>query len=212
VPDLIPIEDLFADPVFSGATISSDGERIAYLAPNHGRTQVWVRGVDQEHEDAVCVTHDQRRGIKTYYWTDDPRYLLYLQDTDGNEDWHLYRVDLSAPYEAAVDLTPMDPGSRVMGVEPSKGSPGTVLVAMNKRPLNVDTFRIDVATGETTLVVEAGDMSTAVFAHDGDPRFVMEMDEEGTYNFYALDGDERRFLHGERCGPPAGHHACADDA
>src|SRR3954462_14292906 len=89
LPRLIPIEELFADPVFSGASISSDGERIAYLAPRYGRTQVWVRGIDQEHDDAVCVTHDKRRGIKSYYWTDDPRWLLYLQDTDGNEDWHL---------------------------------------------------------------------------------------------------------------------------
>jgi hypothetical protein len=79
---------------------------------------VWVRGVDEEHEDAVCVTHDARRGITTCYWTDDPRWLLYLQDTDGNEDWHLYRVDLDAPDEPAVDLTPMPPGSRVFGAEP----------------------------------------------------------------------------------------------
>ena len=56
------------------------------------------------------VTHDTRRGITTYHWTDDPRWLLYLQDTDGNEDWHLYRVDLDAPDAPAVDLTPMDPG------------------------------------------------------------------------------------------------------
>ena len=107
VPRLIPVEELFADPVFSGASISPDGTRLAYLAPNHGRTQVWVRGVDQEHADAVCVTHDKRRGIRTYHWTDSPRYLTYLQDTDGNEDWHLFRVDLDDPSADAVDLTPL---------------------------------------------------------------------------------------------------------
>src|SRR5690349_2106191 len=176
LPRLIPIEELFADPVFSGASISSDGERIAYLAPKYGRTQVWVRGIDQEHDDAVCVTHDKRRGIKSYYWTDDPRWLLYLQDTDGNEDWHLYRVDLENPSADAVDLTPMDPGSRVAGVEPSKGTAGTVLVSMNKRPLYFDTFRVVVATGETSLVVEQPELGSAVFAHDGEPRFFMQMD------------------------------------
>ena len=56
-----------------------------------------MRGIDEEHADAVCVTHDARRGITTFPWTDDPRWLLYLQDTDGNEDWHLHRVDLEAP-------------------------------------------------------------------------------------------------------------------
>jgi dipeptidyl aminopeptidase/acylaminoacyl peptidase len=197
LPRLIPIEELFADPVFSGASISSDGERIAYLAPRYGRTQVWVRGIDQEHEDAVCVTHDKRRGIKSYYWTDDPRWLLYLQDTDGNEDWHLYRVDLKDPDAPAVDLTPMPVGSRVSSVEASKSVPGTVLVSMNKRPLNFDTFRIDVATGETTVLIEQPEMTSGVIAHDGEPLYYMHMDEEGTYNFFALDAEtgERTLLH-----------------
>nr|WP_026877113.1 prolyl oligopeptidase family serine peptidase [Jiangella gansuensis] len=86
-PGLIEVEELFADPEFSGASISPDGTRLACLAPWSGRTNVWVRGVDEEHADAVCVTHDERRGIRRYFWTDDPRWLLYLQDTDGNEDW-----------------------------------------------------------------------------------------------------------------------------
>ena len=47
---------------------------------------MWVRGIDQDHDEAVPVTHDTRRGITTYYWTDDPRWLLYRQDTDGDED------------------------------------------------------------------------------------------------------------------------------
>jgi len=194
---VIAIEDLFADPVFSGASISADGQRLAYLAPAHGRTQVWVRGIDQSHDEAVCVTHDARRGIKTYYWTDDPRWLLYLQDTDGNEDWHLYRVDLENPSGDPVDLTPLPPGGRVWGVEPSKSVPGTLLVTMNQRALEADTFRIVVATGETTLLIEQGDLGTAVYAHDGEPRFLMEMDSDGTYNYFALDADGgRRFLHG----------------
>ena len=96
-PPLIPIETLFKDPEFAGAKISHDGERIAYLAPNYGRLQVWVRGIKDEHEQAICVTRDERRGIFRFQWTDDPRYLLYYQDTDGNEDWHLYRVDVENP-------------------------------------------------------------------------------------------------------------------
>ena len=39
-----------------------------------------------------------------------------IDDTDGNEDWHLFRVDLDAPDEPAVDLTPLSPGSCVFAV------------------------------------------------------------------------------------------------
>lgn len=68
MPDLIDLAEFFADPEFAVPTISPDGTRIAYLAPKYGRRNIWVRGVDENHDDAVCVTHDTRRGITTYYW------------------------------------------------------------------------------------------------------------------------------------------------
>ena len=126
-PALIDVETFFSDPEFSSASISPDGTRVAYLAPHRGRRNVWVRGIDQDHIAAVPVTSDSRRGITTYYWTDDPRFMLYLQDTDGNEDWHLYRVDLGAPDSPAVDLTPLAAGSRVFAVGPETTVPGTVI-------------------------------------------------------------------------------------
>jgi acetyl esterase/lipase len=197
LPRLIDVEEFFVDPVFSGASISPDGTKIAYLAPEYGRTNVWVRGVDEEHADAVCVTHDARRGIKTYHWTDDPRWLLYLQDTDGNEDWHLHRVDLSAPDEPATDLTPLPPGSRVFAVDPMPSVPGSVLVWTNQRPVFVDVFRIVVATGETTLHLEQPDPNGNVLIdRDGEARFSSVLADDGTYEFSALDPGtgEKRFL------------------
>ncbi|MFC7329760.1 alpha/beta fold hydrolase [Marinactinospora rubrisoli] len=203
LPPLVDVEEFFADPVFSGATISPDGTRIAYLAPKYGRTNVWVRGIDEGHEDAVCVTHDARRGIKTYHWTDDPRWLLYLQDTDGNEDWHLYRVDLDAPEEPAVDLTPMEPGSRVFGAEPMKSVPGSVLVWMNRRPMAIDVFRIDVATGETVLHLEQPEPNGGfLVGRDGEAAFYSLLADDGSHEFYAIDPatGERRLL--RRLGGP----------
>jgi acetyl esterase/lipase len=189
LPRLMDVEEFFADPEFAGATISPDGTKLAYLAPSQGRINVWVCGIDEEHVDAVCVTHDARRGIYKYFWTDDPRWLLYLQDTDGNEDWHLYRVDLEAPEEPAVDLTPMDPGSRVMGAEPLKSMPGTVLVAMNRRPLHIDTFRIDIGTGEVTVHQENDSVLGGYFFGPGGEAFFSDEGEDGGREFYAVDAE-----------------------
>ncbi|MEV0248840.1 alpha/beta fold hydrolase [Nocardia sp. NPDC050712] len=202
-PKLIDVEEFFANPKFSGASISPDGTRIAYLAPQYGRTNVWVRGIDEEHADAVCVTHDARRGIKTYHWADDPRWLLYLQDTDGNEDFHLYRVDLDAPGEPAVDLTPMPAGSRVFGLQPVKSVPGSVFVWMNRRPTFVDLFRIEVATGATTPHLERTEpLDTFLVDSAGAAAFYTSQTADGTHEFYAVDPDtgDRRLL--QRLGGP----------
>jgi dipeptidyl aminopeptidase/acylaminoacyl peptidase len=197
-PALIDVETLFADPEFASASISPDGTRVAYLAPHRGRRNVWVRGIDQDHVDAVPVTSDSRRGVTTYYWTDDPRFMLYLQDTDGNEDWHLYRVDLGAPDSPAVDLTPLAAGSRVFAVDPETTVPGTVIAWMNPRPLFVDVFRIDVATGATTPLVERTDPADTFFVdRTGRATWHMAKDADGTYEISAADPatGELRLLH-----------------
>ncbi|MFE1099405.1 S9 family peptidase [Nocardiopsis alba] len=189
-PRRIEIEELFADPSFANPKISPDGTRMAYLAPEHGRRNVWVRGIDQDHDQARCVTHDDRRGITTYLWSDDPRWLLYLQDTDGNEDWHLYRVDLDDPGAPAVDLTPLPEGSRVFGAEELPSHPGHVLVTMNQRPMSLDLFRVEVSTGEITLHHEqAGPTENVLLDHDGRPAFASHLEEDGTLEFSAIDSD-----------------------
>ncbi|MGE3254417.1 alpha/beta fold hydrolase, partial [Pseudonocardia sp.] len=147
--------------------------------------------------------HDTRRGITSFYWTDDPRWLLYLQDTDGDEDWRLHRVDLDAPDGPSVVLTPMDPGSRVFAVDPETTVPGTVIAWMNPRPLYVDVFRIDVATGETTPLVERTDPTeTFLVDRTGRASWFLAQDTDGTYEISAADPTtgERRLLH--RVGGP----------
>ncbi|CAM5417192.1 Peptidase S9 prolyl oligopeptidase active site domain protein OS=Tsukamurella paurometabola (strain ATCC 8368 / DSM / CCUG 35730 / CIP 100753 / JCM 10117/ KCTC 9821 / NBRC 16120 / NCIMB 702349 / NCTC 13040) OX=521096 GN=Tpau_1353 PE=4 SV=1 [Tsukamurella paurometabola] len=196
-PRRIEVEEFFADPEFSGASISPGGNRIAYLAPKYGRTQVWVRGIEETHDEAVCVTRDERRGIKTYYWTDDPRWLLYRQDTDGNEDWHIYRVDLDAPEDPAVDLTPMAPGSRVVGADLMRTKPGHLLVGMNPDPMVFGLYTVEIATGETTLVREspADSLAGTVFGRETEERFFSKQAENGDHEFYAIDeSGERRLI------------------
>jgi dipeptidyl aminopeptidase/acylaminoacyl peptidase len=153
LPDLIAVEDLFGPPERSGASISPDGTRIAYLAPWKNRLNVWVQDLDSDTE-AWCVTAYETRSVLHHGWTDDPRFLLYLQDAGGDENWHLYRVDLDAPDAPAVDLTPF-PGVRVLGFELPVGRPGTAILQLNNRKIDeIDLHELDIATGELTLLAE----------------------------------------------------------
>jgi dipeptidyl aminopeptidase/acylaminoacyl peptidase len=154
-PALLSVEDLFDSPVRAGATISPDGTRIAYLAPWKNRLNIWVEHVNPEdpEQEPRCVTADDARSVYIYEWTDDPRWLLYYQDCGGDENWHVYRVDLESPEAPAVDLTPF-PGAKAF-FELTPGRPGTANVQLNKRrPDQMDVYELDIASGELRLLAE----------------------------------------------------------
>ncbi|MCV7227968.1 S9 family peptidase [Mycolicibacterium komossense] len=148
----ISVEDFFRPPIRAAATISPDGSRIAYLAPWKNRLNVWVHGVDGGDEPRR-VTADETRSVTDYRWTDDPRWLLYAQDSGGDENWHIYRVDLDEPSAPVVDLTPF-PGARAY-YELLADRPGKAMVGINNRtPELADAYELDIATGELTLLAE----------------------------------------------------------
>ncbi|MEJ8280876.1 S9 family peptidase [Pseudonocardia spirodelae] len=154
LPDRISVRDMLRMPERTGATLSPDGTRIAHLAPWKGRLNVWVSEVDSDAEPR-CVTADETRTVLRHLWTDDPRYLLYLQDTGGDENWHVYRVDLDDPGAPAVDLTPFD-GATAIGVEQRPDRPGTLLLQSNARDRSrFDLCELDVATGELTVLAQS---------------------------------------------------------
>ncbi|OBC13628.1 peptidase [Mycobacterium sp. 852013-50091_SCH5140682] len=178
LPELITVEDFFRPPVRTAATISPDGTRIAYLAPWRNRLNVWIENLDGD-PDPRCVTADETRSVYIYRWTQDARWLLYQQDTGGDENWHIFRVDLEHPESPAVDLTPF-PGVR-SDFNLLKGRPGKAMVQLNKRnPELFDAYELDIATGELTLLAENpgtvigwmcsqhGDLFTSVLTADGD--------------------------------------------
>ncbi|ANY09723.1 peptidase [Pseudonocardia sp. HH130630-07] len=158
------VEDLFAPPERSAAEISPDGLRIAYLAPWNGRLNVWIR--ELAGGAARCVTADTTRSVQRFEWAGTDR-LLYLQDTGGDENNHVFRVDLASG--EITDLTPFD-GARVLGIEQPLDRPGTALVHLNARDHALfDLHEIDVASGELTLLAEnPGNVGGWMRAADGE--------------------------------------------
>ena len=185
----ISVEDLFKPPTRASATISSDGARIAYLAPWKNRLNVWVAGIDSD-DDARCVTADETRSVVDYQWTHDPRWLLYSQDSGGDENWHVYRVDLDDPTAPAVDLTPF-PGARAY-VEVLADRPGKALVGLNDRtPELADAYELDIATGELTLLAETPGRVAGWFASRGGDLFAFSLTVDGDVELSTWDADAR---------------------
>jgi dipeptidyl aminopeptidase/acylaminoacyl peptidase len=165
--ELIPRNVLFGNPERSSPQISPDGSRLAWIAPRDGVLNVWVAPVGPDGTDfgaARAVTEDTDRGIRVFDWARDGRYLLYLQDVGGDENWRLYDVDLATM--ARRDLTPFDEINADI-IATSKRRPTEVLVGINHdNPQLHDVYRLDLTTG--SLVKEITNPGYAGWLADED--------------------------------------------
>lgn len=151
--ELIPREVLFGNPEREGPALSPDGTQLLWLAPDDGVMNVWVAPLtDDGPGEPRVVTADRERGIHVAAWAWDGRHVLYVQDTGGDEDWHLHAVDVTTDVDR--DLTPFDGvQARVVGTEPEH--PDTLLVGLNlERPELHDVHRLELSSGELTKVVD----------------------------------------------------------
>jgi dipeptidyl aminopeptidase/acylaminoacyl peptidase len=174
LPTLIPRKVLFGNPVKASPQVAPDGKRLSYLAPDDRDVlQVWVQTVGKD--DARKVTADEKRGIRMHLWTYAPDTLLYLQDKDGNENFHVYAVNVAAA--EVRDLTPFE-GVRAGVVGLDRNFPNELLVSMNRNdPKLMDVYRIKLDSGKAELDTKnPGD----VVSWEADPQFRVRVAEAAT--------------------------------
>ncbi|MEH2012180.1 S9 family peptidase [Nostoc sp.] len=141
---LIPREILFGNPEKTSPQLSPDGKYLAYIAPDEKNVlQVWLRTVGQE--DDQILTADKKRGIRIFFWTYNADQLIYMQDSDGDENFHLHLVNIHS--KIVRDLTPFQ-GVKAELVELEPKFPDQMLVALNlNNPQKFDVYRINLKNG-----------------------------------------------------------------
>jgi dipeptidyl aminopeptidase/acylaminoacyl peptidase len=148
---LLPRALLFGEAAEDFAALSPDGRWLCWAKRDTaGIANLWVRSL--ERDTSWQVTRDERRGTHVGTWTPDSRHLLYTDDGDGDENDHVFVVDVRSG--RARDLTPFV-GARAEGLHLDPRVPGAILVGLNVRDRRVfDLHRVDLATGAVTLEAE----------------------------------------------------------
>lgn len=149
--DLIPRRVIFGNPERTAPFISPDGKTLVYTAAVDGVMNIWVAPVG-DLSAAKPLTHDKQRPIVKFWWAQNGTHILYLQDQGGDENDHLFTVEVATG--TARDLTPYK-GARAEVVADSPDRPDELLVAINNRdPRWQDVWLINIVSGESKLVLK----------------------------------------------------------
>lgn len=180
---LIPRKVLFENPDRSSVRLSRDGAYISWVAPREGVLNVWV-APRADKSNGVCLTQDTHRGIRQYFWAHDNKTILYIQDKDGDENWHVYALDIQT--KTVRDLTPLT-HVHAQVVQTSGHHPDHIVVGLNdRRPEFHDLYKVNIHTGERTILWSNDAYASFSVDHDLRPRFATQLTSTGGNEVYDI--------------------------
>ncbi len=196
LPPIIDREIFFGDPEISSAQISPDGKYISFLKTYRGKMNIWVKGVDEPFEDADPMSADTVRNVRGYGWSQDAKYVIYVQDKGGDENYHLYVIDPRGEIDEATgvpparDLTDID-GIRAMFYSFPEDTPDIIYMGLNDRDERYhDLYRLHLSTGERELIFENTEgYGGYTFDLDGNFRLLQKTTDDGGTEYFRIDGD-----------------------
>lgn len=149
VTPIIDREVFFGNPEIIEGRLSPDGKYLAFIKPYQSVRNIWIKSINAPFEEARPITSDTNRPIPAYFWSYDSKYILYVQDKGGNEDFHVYAVN---PFSeegipAAANLTDIE-GVKAIIYSVPKSEPDYIYVGLNDRdPAWHDLYKIHISTG-----------------------------------------------------------------
>lgn len=217
LPPIIDREVFFDNPEYAGAQISPDGKYISFVKPLTGTLNVWVKGIDEPFSSARPMTNDQKRPVRQYFWSEDGKYILFVQDNGGDENFNVYAVDPSAkpatgsPVPTARNITDAK-GIRAIIQHVPESDPDAIYVGINERDKAWhDLYKVKISTGERTLISENKDRYQGmIFDHTDKLRLAVRSAQNGDTEILRVEADGKTTkLYDcnafETCGPIAFH-------
>lgn len=209
---LIDRDLIFGDPEIAAAQLSPDGRFIAFVKPWKDTRNVYVKTVSEPFSAARLLTTETKRPVAAYFWSRDSKYILYVKDHDGDENFNVYAVDPSAKPDAGADapasrdLTGLK-GVRVALYEAPKSDPDILYIGLNDRDKAWhDLYKLKISTGEKTLLRKNTDRITGwSFDIKGQLRLATRNADNGDTEILRVDADKLTPIYScgvfENCGP-----------
>jgi dipeptidyl aminopeptidase/acylaminoacyl peptidase len=99
----LPIEDLYFTRAVEGSAWSPDGKQVALTTNITGRLNIWK--VAASGDWPVQLTQSEERQFNAV-WSPDGKYIVFQQDSGGNEMWDLYAIPSDGGQATNLTNTP----------------------------------------------------------------------------------------------------------
>ncbi len=193
---IIDREIFFGNPEIASGQLSPDGQWISFQKEYNGIMNIWVKKFDEAFENAKPLTNNERP-IGGYFWTFDSKYILFVKDHKGDENYNVYAVNPTGEAEketgvpVSKNLTPKD-NVRVAIYQVSRKNPNIMWVGINDRDKAWhDLYKLDIATGKLELLFENNNRITSWnFDWDEKPRLAFRTDEAGYSEILRVNADK----------------------
>jgi acetyl esterase/lipase len=171
---LIPRDQLFGNPVRYASQISPDANWLSWLAPHKGVMNLWVAPL-RHLKEARPLTRETGHGISSFTsnttWTYDSRYILFLQDHNGDGNTHVYAADIQT--SEVRDLTPLE-GVRAAIVGVSSAVPDQAVISITQKAAQYgDLYKLDLRDGTQTPLLKNPGYLNFLLDHHLIPRFAI---------------------------------------
>ncbi len=192
---IIDREIFFGNAEIAGGQLSPDGQWISFLKEFNGIMNIWVKRFDDPFDKARPLT-DNDRPIGGYFWTYDGRYILFVKDNKGDENYNVFAVNPMDEEDAATGVPPSKNLSPMKEVtvqiyQVSKKNPDILWVGINDRDKAWhDLYKLTISTGQLDLLYENNYRITGWdFDWDEQLRLAYRTNEEGFSEILRVEGD-----------------------
>ncbi len=195
-PPILDRKLFFGEVTIANAQISPDGQFLSFLKPYKGVRNIWVKKAGEPFSAARPLSAEATRPIGGYFWSRDSKFVLYSQDSAGDENFNVYAIEPAQPPVAATGLPPTRALTNLKGVRTQiyavpRSKPDILYIGLNDRaPQWHDLYELHLSTGERKLLRKNTDqIASWNFDNNGDLRLAQRTTKAGDTELLRVSAD-----------------------
>lgn len=114
---------------------------------------IWVKNINENYNMAKPINNKEI--IYSFYWTSDSKYILFVSDNNGNQNYAINIINISNNTNYHTKNVINIPNATIQVLMISKKNPDKLIVSINDRDEKwFDLYELSISTGKLKKLFE----------------------------------------------------------